>query len=101
MQKFKIEYEEVYNQTAQLKTHIDDLLLQINSEYSRIQSILDEVDSKTNASLKEGVEVHRQKSIKAANIMSKLLSFMANSSKQVEIHDARMSNIISNNGGKK
>ena len=95
MGKIQINYEEVYTRTAQMKTYINgDLLERINSDYATIQHILDNVDSNTNAKLKEGMELHRQKAVIAARTLSKLLTFMSNSSKQVELNEQRIAGVI-------
>ena len=95
MGQIQIKYEEVYAKTAELKGTInDDLLIRINNEYSQIQSMLDSVDSTTNAALKDTIEQNRQKSIIVVETLYKLLSFMSNSAKQMELNEQKMANSI-------
>lgn len=95
MGQIQIKYEEVYRKTAELKNNINnDLLIQINNGYTNIQSMLDKVDGAANASLKKAMEQNRQKSIEVAMTLDKLLSFMANSSKQMQINELKMANAI-------
>jgi len=95
MGQIQINYEEVYSKTAKLRNLINsDLLTRIENEYGQIQSMIDNLDSATNARLKESMEENRQKSIAAAKVMDKLLSFMANTSLQVQLNEQAMANTI-------
>lgn len=99
MGQIQIKYEEVYKRTTALKSHINnDLLKMIDNEYNYIQGMLDKVDSGTNSSLKETMESNRQKSIMVAKTLDKLLSFMANSSKQVQLNEQKMATAITSGG---
>lgn len=95
MGQIQIKYEEVYSKTSEMKGSIqDDLMLRIENEYNHIQEMLDKVDSATNAALKNTMEQNRKKSIMVARTLEKLLSFMANSSKQVELNEQKMAGAI-------
>ncbi len=100
MNEIKINYNEVNVQTKQLMAHIqNDLIPKIESEYSRISDILNRVDSSTNASLIESMEMHKNKSIIAAQSLEKLLSFMSNSSLQLEQNEFRMATAFKSESG--
>ena len=95
MGQIQIKYKEVYRKTAELKSYINhELLTMIDNEYNQIQTMLDGVDSATNAGLKEAMEMNRQKSVMVAKTLDKLLSFMANSSMQVELNEQKMARSI-------
>ena len=95
MGQIQINYEEVYRRTAQLRNRINyDLLSRIENEYRNLDSVIDELDGATAAALKKTMEENRQKSIAAAAVLDKLLSFMANSSQQVELNEQIMANTI-------
>lgn len=95
MGQIQIKYEEVYAKTAELKGYIgSDLLTRIENEYAQIQEMLGRVDGATNAGLLETMEKNRKKSIMVARTLEKLLSFMANSSKQVELNEQKMAGAI-------
>ena len=100
MAQIQINYEEVYSKTAKLRSCIQsDLSTRIENEYRQIQSMIDNVDGATAARLKEAMEENRQKSIAAAAVLDKLLSFMANSSMQVQLNEQVMANTILSGGG--
>ena len=91
MAQIKINYEEVYRKTSELKSYIDsDLLVRIDNEYQQLQEALDSVDSATNASLLEAMEQSRLKTRMVALTLDKLLSFMTNSAQQVELNEKKM-----------
>jgi len=95
MAQIQINYEEVYSKTAKLRSCIQsDLCTRIENEYRSLQSMIDNLDGATNAKLKEVTEYNRQKSIAAAAVLDKLLSFMANSSKQVEENEQIMADKV-------
>jgi len=101
MGEILINYEEVYSRTAAMKCYIrDELLAQIESEYEQIQAMLENVDGATNAGLQEAMEANKKKSIAVANVMDKMLTFMANSSKEFEENERAMArDIMPNTNG--
>lgn len=107
MGQIQINYEDVYSKTTKLKGYINsDLLTRIKNEYNQIQSLIDKSDGATTASLKEAMKLNQQKSIEVAMTLDKLLSFMENSSKQMQINELKMANAImagakDTNGGAK
>jgi len=99
MSQIQIKYEDVYSKTAKLRSYIhSDLSTRIENEYRNIQSMIDNLDGATNARLKEAMEENRQKSIAASMVLDKLLSFMANSSMQVQLNEQVMANTIMRGG---
>jgi hypothetical protein len=98
--EISINYDQVYSRTDELKSRVgNELLSKIETDYTRIQSALDDVASSTVASLKENVEAHRYKSIMAANILLKLLAFMSSSAKLMQAEELSMSRDIMTTDG--
>ena len=90
-----INYSEVYSKTAELKSYIDsELMVRLNNEYQHIQSILDGVDGATNASLKSAMELKLKKSVAVAKTLDKLLTFMATSSKEIEMQEKEIADVF-------
>lgn len=95
MGQITIKYEEVYSKTTELRSHINsDLLNKIENEYNQIRSLIEQVDGATIAALKETMNQNQQKAVMVATTLDKLLSFMANSSKQVQLNEEIMANKI-------
>lgn len=95
MGKILIKYDEVYIKTTELKKYIEaNILNGVDREYQQIQSILNSVDGAAAAKLKEVMETNRQKTAAAAKTLNKLLSFMANSTKQVELNEQKIANVM-------
>ena len=95
MSEIKIDYQAVYSKTAALKGYISsDLLPRIESEYGQIQAMLEKLDGATNAKLKEDMEAGKLKSIAMVNGLDKLLTFMANSTKEFEQSEKEMASTI-------
>ena len=92
--RIQVNYSDVSGETAILRSQISAELANMEDAYSNIQSMLNEVDSAANATLKEAMEVNRRKTLIAAMILDKLLSFMSNSSKQVETTEEELESFL-------
>ncbi len=91
MAAIQINYDEVYAKSTQLRKHIaEDISGNAEKEYNRIIQKLEQLDGAANAELISAIEQNKQKTLMVSKIMDKLLSFMSNSSKQVEINEQRM-----------
>jgi adenylate kinase len=96
MRTIQVKYDEVYAETAKLINHLSSNITdRANAEYNQIQSLLDQVDGSTNAELIEFMETNRQKTTEAAATLEKLLQFISNSAKQIEINEERIAHTIS------
>ena len=88
MSEISINYREVENKISQLRNRLNqNLLPQVNQEYRQIQSNLRQIDGSTAASYSEALNENNQKILEACSVLNKMLSFIANSSKQVEKSD--------------
>ena len=88
MGSIHVKYDEIASQTAELRNHIStEILGQADAEYRQIQALLNQVDGAAKTSLSAAMEKNREKTVAAAKTLDKLLSFMANSSKQIEANE--------------
>jgi len=91
MGTIQIKYEEVYAKAAKLRERISSNIVErTESEYGQIESKLSQADGAANASLKEVMEANRQKALEAAYLLDKLVNFIANSAKQIEINEQKI-----------
>jgi len=89
-QEIRINYEEVYAKTAELRQRIQSELQDMEATYRQTTSTLNQMDSRTNAVLLETMEQNRAKSLITAETLNKLLSFIDASAQQVERDEAMM-----------
>lgn len=86
-----VKYDEVYAETEKLRNHISsNIMNRVNAEYRQMQSQLSHVDGAANAQLKEVLDANMQKTILAAETLDKLLQFISDSAKQIEISEQRI-----------
>ena len=92
MRSINIKFDEVGAEVAKCRSYISsNIVNRVESEYRQICSNLAQTDGETNAALLEAIEVNRQKTVTCANTLERLLSFMANSSRQIQISDEQIS----------
>ena len=95
MSTFHVNYDEVYAETERMKRHIiTDIIGQTTREYRQIQSMLRQVDGATTASLSSALEANCQVTIEAARTLERLVDFINNSTRQIEMSEQRMARII-------
>ena len=100
MQTFHVKYDEVHTETARLRNHLSsNMTTQANTEYRQIQSQLGRVDGATNANLREAMNVNRTKTLEAANVLDRLLQFITNSARQIEVSEQQMARTMT--GGRR
>jgi hypothetical protein len=96
MSEIKINYNEVEQRVSQMRAQIrNELMPKIESGYSDMADKLSQMDGGTNAALIEAAGSHKNKSVMAAQTLDKLLSFMMNSSEQLEQNEQRMAAVFS------
>jgi len=92
MSEISVNYREVENRIRQLRTNLNNNLLpQVNQEYRQIQSNLRQIDGSTSASYGEALVENNGKIMEACSVLNRLLSFIANSSRQIEKTDIAIS----------
>ena len=95
MGTIQVKYDEVYGETERLRGHVSsNIVNKTNVEYRNLQSLLARVDGATNANLREAMEVNRKKTLEAANILDRLLRFISNSARQIEINEERIARVM-------
>ena len=92
--RIHVDFTTVYSQTAALRSQVAAEIDCMEGEYQQIQSMLDTVDSATNFALKEAMEINRQKTQLTAMTLDKLLSFMSNSTMQVETTESKIKSVF-------
>ena len=90
----RLRYDEVYSEMAELKNFVKEELDTIDARYAEIQSTLDAVDGSTNGVLKAAMESNRLKARAAGFTKLKLISFMENSSREIEFEELRVTDIF-------
>ena len=96
MSQIHINYDEVYAQTQNLRRHVSGNIVEhCNAEYQRIQSLLRTVDGQANAHMQQAMEANRQKTIHAASTLEKLLRFITDSARQIEINEQQIARTMS------
>lgn len=88
--QIKINYTEVYRKTAELRRHAVDELRATNTSYRQITSSLRRMDGSTNSEIMDAMESNQQKSQATVNTLTKLLSFIETSARQVERSEQSM-----------
>ena len=96
MRTIQVNYEAVNAKIAQLRGHITSSIISpVESEYRQIQSNLRQVDGEACAGLQEAVNENRQKALAAASVLERLLSFMSNSSRQIQLTEEQIARAFS------
>ena len=90
-----IDFEAVYAKKAALKSRLDAMVVQMDSEYQQIISTLgNSLDSEAASALKVTIEANKRKVYMAKEAIDKQLSFMENSTKMVESLDLELEKIF-------
>ncbi|MCL1976197.1 MAG: hypothetical protein FWG61_08565 [Firmicutes bacterium] len=92
--RIHISYGDVYSNAAALRSQITSEIDNMEAEYNQIQTMLDGVDGASNAALKNAMEANKEKTRISAMTLDKLLSFMDNSSKQVETTEQKIKGVF-------
>ena len=90
-----IQYEAVYNKTAELRNRIDIEIREMDTAYRQAQSGLRGMDGRTNAVLMETMECNQQKARTTADTLQKLLTFIEHSARQVERNEQAIYSVFS------
>ena len=91
MVEISVNYREVENQMRNLRSILSNVTSQTNQEYRQIQSNLRQIDGKSSANYSEALIENNQKVSEACNLINRMASFIANSSRQIEATDIAIS----------
>ena len=94
MSEIRINYAEVYAKTSHMRRQIAAALSEVEAEYNRAQSGLDNMDGSTAAAVKEAIEANRLKTCEMAETLGKMVDFVYNTSKQVEAEELKIANVF-------
>ena len=91
MSEIKVQYEKIYSEIPKLRSLVQSNLIDYcNTQHQAIQSQLRGVDGAANAQLLVALEANRLKTLEAAGTLEKLLQFIIESAKQIEINEQEM-----------
>jgi len=93
--EIRINYEEVYAKTAELRQRLTAELREMDMEYRQIQSDLRRLDGRTNAEFIEAMKMNQQKAQMTVETLTKLLTFIESSAREIERDEAMTSRIFS------
>ena len=95
MRTVQVNYEEVYARAQQMRGTISAELGNMEAEYRQVLSRLENnTDGAAAAALLATVSENRRKAQEVASTMNKLLSFMVNSTRQVEAEELKIANVF-------
>ena len=84
MSEIRIQYEALYQKTAELRNRLTAELQEMNEAYRQCNTALRRMDGKTNATLMDTMVVNQQKAQVTAETLTKLLTFIDSAAQQVE-----------------
>jgi len=91
----KVNYGIVYGEINRLKNAVtSDIVNKVDIEYRKIQQALNGVDGEARSTLSETLQKNRQKAIEAADVLDKLLRFISNSARQIEISEQQIARVM-------
>jgi len=86
-----VKYDEVYAETAKLKSYLaSNVVARADADYRQIQSNLSCMDGSANDMLMEVMEANYLKTLVTADTAYKLLDFIETSTRQIEINEQRV-----------
>ena len=89
-----INYGEVYDKLSELRSRIASELQEMNNSYSQTNFAVQQMDGSTNAHFAEAMIANQRKSQVTADTITKLLTFMDNSARQVEREEQNIARIF-------
>jgi len=94
--EYKVDYGDVYSRTAELKRRIEVKIHVLPQFYKKnIYMSLEQLDSATNALLQVAMIRNQEKSLVTLEILNKLLLFIENSAKQIELYEQMLASLFS------
>ena len=91
MSQILVNYEAVNEEIARLRAQITtNVITPIDAEYRQLQSTLSQVDGETNAEYQEAMDINKEKALVAASALERLLGFMFNSARQIQISEEQI-----------
>jgi len=95
MSQIKINYADIYERTARMRGQITTCLNQMDAEYRQLhRRLINNTDGAASAAIGDAIEENRIKSYEMASTLQKLVSFMTNSTRQIEAEEIRIANAM-------
>ncbi|MCL2360919.1 MAG: hypothetical protein FWC73_03780 [Defluviitaleaceae bacterium] len=95
MPTYQVDYEAVNTKLVQMRNHITTSVDQAaTNEYRQINNGLVSVDGAFQSELLQIMELNRQKALACTSVMERLLSFMTNASRQMQISEEQLARIF-------
>jgi len=92
---FLVNHEEVNKTVKSLTAYIEtDILAEAEAGYGQINELLQKVDGATNEQLIKAMEYNLEKIRAASGMLSRLLIYIENASRELESEDAKMAKEI-------
>jgi hypothetical protein len=88
--QIRVNYDEVYESISQIRSDITTKITEVNEQYNKLLSDAAHLDSASNAALITAIKRNVNKAEVTAELLDKLLSFINNSTKQVQFEEARI-----------
>jgi len=79
-----VNYDEVYSKVSEMRRRVQTELFEVNASYRQGRSALNGMDGSANAEMQEAVAASQRKAQVTADTLTKLLSFIDTSTRQVE-----------------
>ncbi|MCL2362836.1 MAG: hypothetical protein FWC73_13610 [Defluviitaleaceae bacterium] len=95
MPTYQVDYEAVNTKLVQMRNHITISVDQAaTNEYRQISNGLMSVDGAFQSEMLQIMELNRQKALACTSVMERLLSFMTNASRQMQISEEQLARIF-------
>ena len=88
--QIQINYEAVYTKVAELRCHIDTEVREMEAGYRQMRPALQGMGSRTNAIFIDAMDDNQVKARTTADTLSKLLTLIDSSARDMERHDQMM-----------
>jgi len=96
MRTIQVDYEAVATKLSQMQAHIKtNITNAVADEYRQIQNNLMQVDGETQNLLQQAMELNRQKAITCTSVVDRLLGFMSNASRQMQVSEEQIARAFS------
>ena len=99
MSEILVQYNEVYSQVAMLRGRIVNMRSEVDSDYAQIQSMLEGLDSASNATYQAAMEQNKGKALAFAEALDQLLMAIVASSQRVESEEGQIAGTFQSGGG--
>ena len=90
MGTFFVDFEALRARTRDLRRARAEIIRGVEEDYRQIRSTLRETDGSASAAYREALDHNRKKALAAAEVVDRLINFMANASRQIQVSEEQM-----------